>query len=160
VNYAKFNEEEKMLLMAYMKINQLKRENVWFLDSGCNNHMYGNKEWFFDLDEKFRQSVKLEDNLRMMVIGKGNGKHYINGLTQVITKVYFIPEVRNSPLSIGQLQEKNLAILIQHDMCKIYHSRRGLIIQTQMSANKMFVVLASVISPTSICLQATFEDNT
>jgi len=160
VNYAEFNEEEKMLLMAYIEINQLKRENVWFLDSGCNNHTYGNKEWFFDLDEKFRQSVKLEDNLRMMAMGKGNVKHHVNGLTQVITKVYFIPELRNSPLSIGQLQEKNLAILIQQDICKIYHSRRGLIIQTQMSANKMFVVFASIISPTLIRLQATFEDNT
>jgi len=149
-----------MLLMAFMEINQSKRENVWFLDSGCSNHMCGNKEWFFDLDEKFKQSVKLGDNLRMMVMGKENVKLHVNGLTQVITKVYFIHELRNNLLSIGQLQEKNLAILIQHGMCKIYHPKRGLIIQTQMSANKMFVVLVSVISPTSTCLQATSEDNT
>ena len=30
----------------------------------------GNKEWFFDLDEKFKQSVKLGDNSRMMAMGK------------------------------------------------------------------------------------------
>ena len=102
--------------------------------------------------------MKLGDNSRMMVMGKGNVKLHVNGLTQVITEVYFIPELRNNLLSIGQLQEKKLAILIQDDMCKIYHPRRGLIIQTEMSANRMFIVLASVISPT--CLQATSEDNT
>ena len=113
---------------------------------------------FLIFDETFRQSVKLGHNSRMMVMGKGNVKFHVNGLTQVITEVYFIPELRNNLLSIGQLQEKKLAILIQDDMCKIYHPRRGLIIQTEMSANRMFVVLASVISPT--CLQATSEDNT
>ncbi|TXG63518.1 hypothetical protein EZV62_010512 [Acer yangbiense] len=123
-------------------------------------HMCGNKEWFFDLDEKFKQSVKLGDNLRMMVMGQENVKLHINELTQVITEVYFVPELRNNLLSIGQLQEKNLAILIQNGMCKIYHPRRGLIIQTQMSTNRMFAVLASVISPTSTYFQAESEDRT
>ena len=115
---------------------------------------------FFDLNEMFRQSVKLGDNSRMMVMGKGHVKLHINGLTQMITEVYFIYELRNNLLSIGQLQENFLAILIQHGICKIYHPRRGLIIQTQMSANRMFVVLASVISPTSTCLQVISEDLT
>jgi hypothetical protein len=115
---------------------------------------------FFDLDETFRQSVKLGDNSRMMAMGKGHVKLHINGLTQVITEVYFIPELRNNLLSISQLQEKNLSILIQHGMCNMYHPRKGLIIQTQMSANRMFVILASIISPTLTCFQITSEDNT
>ena len=39
VNYAKLEEEEEMLLMLYVKLNQSRMEDVWFLDSGCNNHM-------------------------------------------------------------------------------------------------------------------------
>lgn len=149
-----------MLLMSYVEMNNSSRENVWFLDSGCSNHMCGNKQWFFNLDEKFRQSVKLGDNSRMMVMGRGDIKLQVDGLTQVITEVYYIPELRNNLLSIGQLQEKNLAILIQYGICKIYHPRRGLIMQTQMSANRMFVVLASVIPQTSTCFQTLSEDNT
>lgn len=45
--------------MSYVKMNNSSRENVWFMDSGCNNHMCGTKEWFTDLDEGFRQSVRL-----------------------------------------------------------------------------------------------------
>lgn len=57
-------------------------------------------------------------------------------------------------LSIGQLQEKGLAILIQQGTCKVYHSRRGLIMQTNMSENRMFYLLASMAPKTSLCLQA------
>lgn len=80
MNYAKLDEKTEMLVMAYEEINQSIREIVWFLDSGCSNHLCGNKEWFFDLDDKFRQTVKLGDNSRMMAMGKGNVKLYINGL--------------------------------------------------------------------------------
>nr|CAN67887.1 hypothetical protein VITISV_042575 [Vitis vinifera] len=38
-NYAEFNEEVEILFMSYVEVNNLKRENVWFLDSGCSNHM-------------------------------------------------------------------------------------------------------------------------
>ena len=67
VNYAELEEKEEMLLMSYVELNQSRREDVWFLDSECSNHMCANKEWFSDLDEEFRQSVKLENNSKMAV---------------------------------------------------------------------------------------------
>lgn len=60
----------------------------------------------------------------MSVQGKGNIKVKVNGLTQVIQDVYFIPELNNNRLSIGQLQERNLAVLIQEGVCKIFHPLR------------------------------------
>ncbi|XP_028075418.1 uncharacterized protein LOC114277685 [Camellia sinensis] len=63
------------------KCHQLGREDVWFLDSGCSNHMCANKEWFFDLDEEFWQLVKLENNSKMVVLGKGNIRLQIAGIT-------------------------------------------------------------------------------
>ncbi|KAL9235086.1 hypothetical protein vseg_009882 [Gypsophila vaccaria] len=37
-------EEEELLLMSYDEPHQTKHEEVWFLDSGCSNHMTGNKK--------------------------------------------------------------------------------------------------------------------
>ncbi|XP_024200681.1 uncharacterized protein LOC112204028 [Rosa chinensis] len=102
-NYAEFDEEEEMLLMSYVELHNSKREEVWFLDSGCSNHMSGNKSWFLDLNEKFRHSVKLGNNSRMAVMGKGNIKLQVGGITQVFSEVYYIPELRNNLLSVGQL---------------------------------------------------------
>jgi len=45
----------------------------------------------------------------------------------VITGVYYVPELKNNLLSIGQLQEKGLTILIQHGKCSVYHLEKGLI---------------------------------
>ena len=53
-NYAKLDEEEEMLLMSYVELYKGRREDVWFLDSGCSNYMSGDRTMFNELDEKFR----------------------------------------------------------------------------------------------------------
>ncbi|CAL8156633.1 unnamed protein product [Prunus armeniaca] len=157
---AEADKEEEVLLMAHVELNDAKREGAWFLDSGCSNHMSGNKQWFVDFDEKFRHSVKLGNNSRMPVMGRGNIKLEIGGIIQVVTNVFYIPELTNNLLSVGQLQEKGLAILIQDGACRIYHPRRGLIAHTQMTANRMFVLLANANIQSSSCLQVAAEDIT
>lgn len=94
----------------------------------------------------------------MMVMGKGNIRLQVNDLTQVITSVYFLPELKNNLLSVGQLQERGLAILIKTGLCKVFHPRRGLTMQSRMSANRMFIVLASVMPQTTTCFQTVTED--
>lgn len=69
---------------------------MWFLDSGCSNHMSGNKKWFLDLDEGFKHIVNLGNDNRMAVIGKGNVRMQVNRFTQVISNVYYIPELKNN----------------------------------------------------------------
>ena len=43
-----------MLLMSYVELYKGRREDVWFLDSGCSNYMSGDRTMFNELDEKFR----------------------------------------------------------------------------------------------------------
>ena len=129
-----------MFLMSYVELYEAKREDVWFLDSGCSNHMCGDRTIFSQLDEKFQHSVKL-GNTKMNVLGKGSVKLLLNGVNFVFPKVYYVPELNNNLLNIGQLQEKGLAILIKERMCKIFDPEKGFIIQTNTSANRMFFLL-------------------
>ena len=101
--YAELDEDQEMLLMSYVETHNSKREEVWFLDSGCSNHMSGDKQWFMELDQSFRHSVKLGNDSKMAVMGKGNVRIHVEGKTQVITKVFYIPKLKNNFLSIGQL---------------------------------------------------------
>ncbi|PNX98657.1 gag-pol polyprotein, partial [Trifolium pratense] len=82
-NYAEFDETEEILLMAQetkaIQSNNDSKCEIWFLDSGCSNHMVGNKDWLFDYDDIFKDSVKLGDDSKMAVIGKGNLKLCIAG---------------------------------------------------------------------------------
>jgi len=118
-----------MLLMAYVNEKATSMEELWFLDSGCSNHMCGKNELFSDFDDTFRETVKLGDNSKMLVTGKGNIRMFMNGFVQIITNVFYVPGLQNSLLSMGQLVEKGLAILIQQETCKIYHFERGLIMK-------------------------------
>ncbi|KAK4435116.1 hypothetical protein Salat_0674900 [Sesamum alatum] len=128
-NYIESNEE--MLLIAYASDSKISSEEFWFLDSGCGNHMCGKKEYFIDFDENFTDMVKLGNNASLVVTRKGNVRLQVDGMVQVITRVFYMPELKNNLLSIGQLQEKGLAILFQHDRCKVYHSEKGLIMDTR-----------------------------
>lgn len=85
------------------------------------------------MNEDFRITVRLGNNTKMQVMGKGNVKLRINGIVRIITDVYYIPELRNNLLSIGQLQEKGLAILFKDNFCKIFHFDKGLIAEIKMS---------------------------
>lgn len=91
---------------------------------------------------------------RLEVVAKGSIRIHVNGITQVISDVYYVPELRNNLFSIGHLQEKGLAILIQNGTCKVYHSTRGVIMETDMSGNRMFYLLAAKPHKNSMCLQA------
>jgi hypothetical protein len=110
------------------------------------------------MDDQFRHTVKLDNNSKMAVMGKGNARMKVNGITQVISKVYYIPELKNNMLSMGQLQDKGVTILIQHGKCKVFHPTKGLIIQSEMSTNRMFVVLATMMPKATTCLQVVIED--
>ncbi|KAJ8645925.1 hypothetical protein MRB53_007673 [Persea americana] len=61
----------------------------------------------------------------MDVMGKGSVQLLVNGVNHVVAEVYYIPELRNNLLSIGQLQERGLSILIKGGMCKIFHPEKG-----------------------------------
>ncbi|XP_023513203.1 uncharacterized protein LOC111777714 [Cucurbita pepo subsp. pepo] len=91
-NYAELEDEEEILLMSYVELNQSRKEDVWFLDSGCSNHMCANKEWFSDFDEEFQQSVKLGNNFKMTVWEKVTSDCKL--LESLIRKVclYFLAE--------------------------------------------------------------------
>lgn len=111
-NYAEL--EEDVLLMAKISLVKEEDEQVWYLDLG----LCGYKEWFSELDERFRQHVKLGDDRRMQVEGKGNLRVEINGITQVISSVSYVPGLKNNLLSVGQLQQKGLRITIEDDVCE------------------------------------------
>jgi transposase InsO family protein len=93
----------------------------------------------------------------MNVMGKGNVKLQLNGVTQVITAVYYIPDLKNNMLSIGQLQQRDLTIVFKKDWCRVYHQNRGLIMSAKMASNKLYPIIAEA---KLACLQTECEDVT
>jgi len=114
--------------MAQTESDKFSKKQVWFIDSGCSNHMCGCKEWFYDLDENYRTTVKLGDNSRMYVMGKGSINLKIEDGVHTVIDVFYIPELKNHLLSIGQLQDRNLEVVFNENKCKVYHKQKGLLL--------------------------------
>lgn len=51
-------------------VAQANEKDVWFLDSGCSNHMTGNLEMFSSLDENVKSDVTLGNDNKVLVKGK------------------------------------------------------------------------------------------
>ena len=44
---------------------------IWYLDSGCRNHMNGNLNLFSSLDKLVQTDVMLGNNFQVTILGKG-----------------------------------------------------------------------------------------
>jgi hypothetical protein len=99
---ANFTEEEGEgnLFYACQHVSE-KKNDTWFLDSGCSNHMTPKKEIFFDIDTSFNSKVRMRNGVVMDVKGKGNGGVETKRGLKRIHDVLFVPELDQNFLSIG-----------------------------------------------------------
>ncbi|GKV32516.1 hypothetical protein SLEP1_g41114 [Rubroshorea leprosula] len=136
-NFAQIEEEISLLMVCHD--GERSNKNLWYLDTGCSNHMCGDKAAFSILDESFRDNVKFGDNSKVSVRGRGQVTIQIRGnAAQTISNVLYVQELKTNLLSIGQLQEKGYEIIIKNRVCQIQDSKLGLIAQVKMTTNRMF----------------------
>ena len=101
--------------------------------------------------------MKLGNDSSLTVQGKGKIRMEVNGIVLVITGVFYVLDLKNNLLSIGQLQEKGTTVLIQHGKCKLFHSKQDLIMETEMTHNRMFAVLAHCSPKEQQCFSFTTD---
>lgn len=159
-NKANFTEaEEEMVIMSYVNMQEDTTNKLWYLDSGCSNHMSGDKKLFATLDETFIEKVKLGDNSSLCVKGRGNINIEVNGVKLCIFGVFYVLELKSNLISLGQLQEKGLAILIQKNVCQIHHHEKGLIIEVEMGPNRMFPLQTKASCDDPKCFKSTTQEH-
>lgn len=114
-------------------------KNLWYLDIGCNIHMCRDKSTFSDLDESFCDSVKLSDNSKVSIIGKGKETILTNGnYVQTIFNVFFLFQIwKQICLVFVRLEKRDNEIFIKDGIYKIQDEKLGLIAQVNMTTNWM-----------------------
>jgi Reverse transcriptase (RNA-dependent DNA polymerase)/gag-polypeptide of LTR copia-type/Integrase core domain/GAG-pre-integrase domain/Domain of unknown function (DUF4219)/Zinc knuckle len=131
-------ENEDVLFMASTG-HEVDPTSIWFLDSGCSNHMSGHRDQFVTLDEAFKRQVKLGDSKAIHVEGKGIVSVMTASGMRHLRNVYFIPKLSQNLLSIGQLTENGYAVAFNGKTCTIRdESSDQLIATVEMAPNKLF----------------------
>ena len=137
-NFMEDKKEPETLLMAVHEGEKTELD-IWYVDTGCSNHMSGSKSSFSNLDESFHSTVSFGDFSTVKVMGKGDIKIKTkNVFVERISNVLYVPSLKSNLLSAGQLQEKGYVITIKQGACEIYDPVRGAIAVVHMSSNRLF----------------------
>ncbi|XP_066361284.1 uncharacterized protein [Miscanthus floridulus] len=111
---------DELHAQVYLRRVGDEQEQRWYLDSSASNHMTGSKAAFSELDDDVTGTVKFGDGSRVAIRGRDtiifrcqNGGH------RTLMDVYYIPQLRSSIISIGQLEERSSEVLIKDGVLKI-----------------------------------------
>ena len=114
------NTSEKNTILITCNVAQESSKEVWFLDSGCSNHMSGSKEIFSVIDESVKSEVKLGNDHQILVMEKGSiSIRTKKGEENEIPDVYYVPGLQHNLISIGQLVQKGYRIHFENGECVI-----------------------------------------
>ena len=92
------------MFLSYQTTEENYSSYLWLLDSGCNNHMTGNKSLFSSLDSPVITNIKLGDDSLVPAKGKGIVPILSNQNEKMsIHEVFYVPHLTVNLISIGQL---------------------------------------------------------
>jgi len=133
-NYVKEKDENFETVLLARGSNEGIHENTWYLDIGASNHMCGKRSMFVELDESIGGNVSFGDDSRILVKGKGNILIRLKDRRhQFISNVYYVSNMKNNILSLGQLLEKGYDIHIKDSSRSIEDGKHNLITKVPMS---------------------------
>jgi hypothetical protein len=181
---AQVEEEETALLLAYASIelspaasattpllhldeprahallgdgSSSDKTDGWCLDTGATHHMTSRREFFTELDSDVRGSIKFGDASSVEIKGFGSvifttesGEH------RLLTGVYYIPLLRNSIISLLQLDESVSRVEIKDGVMRIWDRHHRLLAKVTRGTNRLNVLNVQVAQP--LCLAARRDD--
>jgi hypothetical protein len=108
----------------------------WCLDTSATHHMIGRREFFTELGSDVRGSIKFGDASDVEIKGVGSiiftaesGEH------RLLTGVYYIPTLRNSIISLGQLDESGSRVEINDGVMRIWDRHHRLLAKVTRGTN-------------------------
>ncbi|XP_024962791.1 uncharacterized protein LOC112502978 [Cynara cardunculus var. scolymus] len=132
------HNDDTMFMM--LSIQEPNLRNLWYLESGCSNHMIGNRELFLNLEESEKKDVKIGDDKKLSVHGSGDIAIKINDKDKKISNVFFVPGLKHNLLGVGQVIQKGYGLQFKDRLCEITDSNNFVIRRVAMTTNMMFPI--------------------
>jgi transposase InsO family protein len=130
----------------------------WYFDTGATNHMTGRGNVFSELDRVVQGTIKFRDGSVVNICGKGtiifSGCH---GEHKVLTGVYWIPCLKNSIISVGQMDERGARVLIKGGVLRVWDRQHRLLSRVQRTENRMYRLELQMARP--LCLTVHQDDD-
>ncbi|KAK2996036.1 hypothetical protein RJ640_002196 [Escallonia rubra] len=146
-SFTEEKESEASLFYACQSATE-KNDEMWFLDSGCSNHMAREKSIFLDMDSTVNTKVKLGNGSIVQAQGKGTIGVQTKQGTRFIRDVLLVPDLEHNLLSLGQLLENDYTLQFQDKCCIIYDKKgsKDVVTKIKMEKNRSFPINFSYTS--------------
>ncbi|KAM1331831.1 hypothetical protein ACFX2I_044275 [Malus domestica] len=142
VNCANQVEEEANVFCVFNA--KVERNNeVWYIDSGCNNHMTAHESLLIDIDTNFTRKVKMRDGNIVKATGRGTLVINTKKGRRCIRKVILVLGLDENLLSVGQMMEHGYFLLFGGTVVEIYDDRSlsNLVTKVEMKNRSFPLVL-------------------
>ncbi|XP_018504975.2 uncharacterized protein LOC108867808 [Pyrus x bretschneideri] len=97
-----------------------KNNEVWYVDSGCSNHMAAHESLLIDIDTNFTGKVKMRNGNIVKATRRGTLVINTKKERRCIKKVMLVPGLDENLLSVGQMIEHGYFLLFGGTVVEIY----------------------------------------
>ncbi|XP_038704724.1 uncharacterized protein LOC120000671 [Tripterygium wilfordii] len=119
-NFDEFTSDQEEKLFYATQSGTSHNTNVCYLDSGCSNHMFGNKDFFYFIQFGVSSNIRLGNGEVVESKGKGRVKIITDGGMKFINNVLFVPSLRHNLLSVGHMIENGYKLVFKGSGYLIY----------------------------------------
>ena len=118
---------------------------IWYIDSGCSNHMTGHRDWLVNFDAR-KSTVRFADNRVIRVESVGNVLvTREDGRQVVILDVLYVLGMKSNLIIMGQLWEKGFSMNMISGFLEIYDTTKRMILKAPLARNRTFKVSLNTI---------------
>ncbi|KAL3516967.1 hypothetical protein ACH5RR_023869 [Cinchona calisaya] len=120
-------DQKDGLALTTINTNPINYNVDWIIDSGCSNHMIGDKRKLTNLTEyKESRVVVTADNSRSSITHIGNATILprYNSHQAELQHVYHVPRMKKNLLSVSQLIVFGNFVLFGPDKVKVYQNKK------------------------------------
>nr|KYP72805.1 Retrovirus-related Pol polyprotein from transposon TNT 1-94 [Cajanus cajan] len=136
-------QDEEHLFMA-AQTSSSGSNDVWYVDSGCTNHMARDSSLFTTLDRAVQTKVKLGNGDIVQAEGRGTVSVHTSKGPKFIHDVLFIPDLDQNLLSVAQLMKRGYSLSFKNNGCIILDSNDSEVIKVEMCDNSFPISLNQV----------------
>jgi hypothetical protein len=137
-------EKDKEENQLFMRIDEdgSKSSNVWYIDSGCSNHMTGQRHLFKELGENHKTSVKMCNGKSIHLAGRCTVTLDVDrGGHTILNHVQYSPSLDYNLISVGQLMRAGYSLLFNEGACMIKHKKtKEEVCKVKMANNNVFLL--------------------
>ena len=127
-------------------------DKAWYLDNGATNHMAGNRDWFYKINEMVTGKVRFGDDSHINIKGKGSILFKSKeGERRSLADVYYLPNLKSNIISLGQATESCCEIKMKEDYLTLHDREGKLLVKAKRARNRLYKVELEVEN--TRCLQ-------